>query len=264
MGLRFRIVHRPYSFDGHDSLDTLVRDQDIQFLSYITTTQRYSRGLAPYRGFHVVRDPRDIVVSAYFSHLKSLESRTWKELGVIRSRLRNLSKDDGLAFELEYLEPQFQEMAEWNYDQKHILELRLEDLSSDPVRHFMYIFQFVKMVDDEERTVLLQTMRNIRLRMNRLNYRGRRFMPGRFPVFPVPLRPVDNVPPGTIESIVRHYSFSRLSGGRTKGQEDVGSHYRKGVHGDWKNHFNRDHIRTFKNRYNNLLVMLGYEKDADW
>jgi lipopolysaccharide transport system ATP-binding protein len=52
--------------------------------------------------------------------------------------------------------------------------------------------------------------------------------------------------------------------GRKRGQEDVGSHERKGVAGDWKNHFSDRVARAFRNRFGELLVATGYEKNDRW
>jgi hypothetical protein len=54
------------------------------------------------------------------------------------------------------------------------------------------------------------------------------------------------------------------AGGRAPGEEDVTSHYRKGVPGDWKLHFGPAHIDYFKQHYNDLLLKLGYEQSPDW
>jgi lipopolysaccharide transport system ATP-binding protein len=59
-------------------------------------------------------------------------------------------------------------------------------------------------------------------------------------------------------------SFSKLSGGRTPGQEDASHHYRKGEAGDWKNHFSQRHKDLFKKLYDPILLKTGYEKSADW
>lgn len=40
--------------------------------------------------------------------------------------------------------------------------------------------------------------------------------------------------------------------------------FRKGQAGDWRNHFTDDHSEAFKEVAGDLLVRLGYEKDADW
>lgn len=264
MGIKFKIVHQPYSFEQYGTLGPLVEAEKIQFLAYINTTTVYTQDLKVYRGFHAVRDPRDIVVSAYFSHLKSLKAPTWEELNELRDRLQGLSKEEGLFFELDYLEKQFQEMAAWDYNQPHILELKMEELSADPAGQFQRVLEHLEMYDPEERQGLSRRMHDARLKMNRLNHKGRRYMPGSMPMFPVPKRPVSSIPRSMIEEITERLSFARLAGGRKQGQENTSSHYRKGVHGDWKNHFNDEHIRVFKARYNDLLIQLGYEENGDW
>jgi hypothetical protein len=72
----------------------------------------------------------------------------------------------------------------------------------------------------------------------------------------------------TDESLVEHCvssaSFERLSRGRRRGQEDPSSFYRKGVAGDWRNHFSEVDRRVFKEEAGELLIRLGYEDDLDW
>jgi hypothetical protein len=51
---------------------------------------------------------------------------------------------------------------------------------------------------------------------------------------------------------------------RKLGEEDASSHGRKGQPGDWRNHFSRDFARRFHEKYGDLLVAYGYEKDAAW
>ncbi len=58
--------------------------------------------------------------------------------------------------------------------------------------------------------------------------------------------------------------FESLTAGRQRGVEDVRSHERKGISGDWKNHFT-DRIKgELKNKYGPLLIETDYEKDLDW
>jgi lipopolysaccharide transport system ATP-binding protein len=59
-------------------------------------------------------------------------------------------------------------------------------------------------------------------------------------------------------------TFLKLSGGREAGQEDVTSHYRKGMAGDWKLHFTPAIKSRFKQHYNDLLIRAGYESDDAW
>jgi hypothetical protein len=39
---------------------------------------------------------------------------------------------------------------------------------------------------------------------------------------------------------------------------------RKGIIGDWRNHFNEDHVKLFKEKCGQHLINLGYEKDLNW
>lgn len=64
--------------------------------------------------------------------------------------------------------------------------------------------------------------------------------------------------------ILNVHDFRAKTGGRDPGEEDVLSHYRKGVHGDWANHCTPRLVRHFKDKYNDLLLKLGYEHQKDW
>jgi sulfotransferase family protein len=59
-------------------------------------------------------------------------------------------------------------------------------------------------------------------------------------------------------------SFESLSGGRKPGEEDISDHYRKGVAGDWRNHFSARVTEEFKHAYGDLLIAAGYETNGDW
>jgi len=59
-------------------------------------------------------------------------------------------------------------------------------------------------------------------------------------------------------------SFEKLSRGRERGQEDTSSFYRKGIAGDWKNHFTARDRQIYKEEAGELLIRLGYERDLDW
>ena len=72
------------------------------------------------------------------------------------------------------------------------------------------------------------------------------------------------VPRGRLRRAIENESFERLSGGRTRGEEDVDSHYRKGIAGDWTNYFTDSVKDAFKERWGELLVATGYERDLNW
>jgi lipopolysaccharide transport system ATP-binding protein len=72
------------------------------------------------------------------------------------------------------------------------------------------------------------------------------------------------VPAEQVREAVLACRFEALTGGRARGQEDVRAHERKGVAGDWRNHFTGRVTRAFKARFGELLVATGYEKDLRW
>jgi hypothetical protein len=176
--------------------------------------------------------------------------------------LRAVPKEEGLFHEMEFSASFFEDMHTWDYDQEHVLELHMEDLTARPEQGFRRIAHFLGILDESAPSPSFT--RTVRLRMNRLNVKGRRFMPGSLPLFPVPRRPVDTIPAATIGRIIDRFRFSKLTGGRKRGEENPNSHYRKGEPGDWKNHFTDAHVAAFKERYNDLLLKLGYESEPDW
>lgn len=72
-----------------------------------------------------------------------------------------------------------------------------------------------------------------------------------------------DVPVQQLNDIVSNNSFDNVTG-RKRGQERIDAHLRKGVSGDWANHFT-DRVKSgFKQRYGDLLVMTGYASDLVW
>lgn len=62
---------------------------------------------------------------------------------------------------------------------------------------------------------------------------------------------------------IERCQFERRAG-RARGVEDPASHFRKGIAGDWRNHFTPAVVQEFKARFGHLLVKLGYEQDGRW
>ena len=58
-------------------------------------------------------------------------------------------------------------------------------------------------------------------------------------------------------------SFERLSRGRTRGEEDPSSFFRKGVAGDWRDAFTERDRRVFEEEAGALLARLGYGEAGD-
>jgi Sulfotransferase domain len=66
------------------------------------------------------------------------------------------------------------------------------------------------------------------------------------------------------EEIVSACRFESMTRGRNRGEEDLGAHQRKGIAGDWRNHFSERVKDAFKDKYGQLLIATGYESDEDW
>jgi hypothetical protein len=114
IGLSIVIIHNSELFN--DSLES-IKNHQIDFLSYINADIENVKKLENnFIGFHVVRDPRDIVVSAYYSHLYSHPvGGGWPELIEHRKNLQNSSKDKGLFLEMDFLDNfVFQNLYKWD------------------------------------------------------------------------------------------------------------------------------------------------------
>ena len=66
-----------------------------------------------------------------------------------------------------------------------------------------------------------------------------------------------------LRSIVKANTFETISG-RKRGQEDITAHQRKGVVGDWRNHFSERVKEEFKKRFGEVLIKTGYECSFNW
>ena len=262
LGLTLDITHREAEFEDFASLNDYVSSQSADFLLYTNAKIRHVRDLRFDHGFHVIRDPRDVLVSAYFSHLHSHPTDNWPELEAHRQRLDTLSKEEGLLCEMNFSAEEFEDMYNWDYTRDDILELKLEELSPAPLQGFTNIMDFLGMLDRSRTTGLKRTVKTAGLTLNRLLYKGRYVLPSgdQAPT----LRTWPSIPITTLRAILEEKSFENMSGGRVKGEEDVTSHFRKGEAGDWANHFTPEIKRAFKDRFNDVLLETGYENDGRW
>ena len=64
--------------------------------------------------------------------------------------------------------------------------------------------------------------------------------------------------PEILAAALRSFSFEEMSGGRKKGQEDTTHFYRKGIIGDYKNHFSRFDLALMNRLAGPEMRRLGY------
>ncbi|MGB3295835.1 MAG: sulfotransferase domain-containing protein [Phormidesmis sp.] len=115
-----------------------------------------------YRGFHIIRDPRDVIVSGCFYHLKSSEpwlhqkkdsfgGLTYQEK---ISSFPNL--DDQILFEMENAAYRgIKDIASWNYQNPNFIEIKYEDLIQDTdLKLFKGIFDFLGFRNAEMKSLL--------------------------------------------------------------------------------------------------------------
>ena len=225
------------------NLQNYIDENKADFLNYINADITYVNQLQSFKGFHVIRDPRDIAVSAYFSHLHTHPTEVWPELLEHRKKLVDIPKDEGLLLDIEFSNRLrldghnlnlFSSMKNWDYSNPHIMEVKFEDIIQNSHELFSKVFDFLGLLNKPPVGCLQQKI------------------------------VTGNISREILFQNIESNNFLNLTNGRNTGEENRNSHYRKGVVGDWKNHFNEKHKNYFKNNYNGLLVKLGYELDDKW
>lgn len=180
--------------------------------------------LRPHVGSHMIRDPRDIIVSGYFYHLWCDEAWCISPLSHLndktyRQSLLELSEEDGIQFELENEgAATIRAMGGWRFGNPDFIEVKYEELIAKEEEEFERIFNHYGF----NRSVMKQAL-----------------------------------------EVTKNCSFCSVAG-RALGEEDRKSFLRKGLPGDWKNHFTAMHKGRFKELFPNVLQQLGYETDGHW
>jgi len=135
----------------------------------------------PFRAIHVIRDPRDVLVSGYLYHKRCAEqwctnrdlsllepirfpriplaqhhrSEAWKRAYLMslngrsyQDNLRALSLDDGLFFELDhYAGWTIDAMLNWDYGQANVMEISFEQLHQEYTAQWRNILKYLSFSD---------------------------------------------------------------------------------------------------------------------
>ncbi len=101
--------------------------------------------MSNYVGSHMIRDPRDIIISGYFYHLRTNEK--WvhekkKEYGnkSYQEYLKSLSLENGILAEIKRTAPEIRQMAEWDYNNPNFIEIKYENIIANEKEYFEKIF----------------------------------------------------------------------------------------------------------------------------
>jgi lipopolysaccharide transport system ATP-binding protein len=167
------------------------------------------------RTFVVIRDPRDTLVSWYFSLMYSHPLET-EHVRKERAELGRMTKSEGLALMIsKHLQEVMWIQREWIGAGARIF--RYEDFVQNEHETFRSLFEFCNLPTCD----LLRRL------------------------------------------IVFRHSF-RVRTWWRMGRENTRSHLRRGVPGDWKNHFSDDLKKFFKAQHGQTLALAGYEPDDSW
>ncbi|MCS3700524.1 hypothetical protein GGQ20_001841 [Salinibacter ruber] len=151
----------------------------------------------PYRVFFVTRNPRDLVVSWYYSAKKThiVKADENNKLVETRQKLRNSSKEMGLVHSIDHLceYDTFKCMKSW---------------ASKAHNPNVHVVKFENLYGNGS----VQTFRNL------------------FEFLDIQMSKTD------LMELLEAYSFERLSG-RQRSNENTESHLRGGSEGEWKSHF---------------------------
>ncbi len=102
----------------------------------------------PFRGFHLIRDPRDAMVSGYWSWKVSHSNNT-PEILEVREKLQQLSLEDGLLAMLDHV-PMLKQLESWEFDKyQNILEVKYENLLKNQQEQFQKIFEYLEINLDQ-------------------------------------------------------------------------------------------------------------------
>jgi len=190
-----------------------------------------------FTGTHIIRDPRDLLVSGYNYHKWSTDSwivepipdkmRKYLKIDAFKIEkdttgytyqelINNVDKEMGLMIELNWRKFSFSHMLKWNYHHPNIKEIRYEEIFVNELQMFNKIFKHYDFIDKQIETGL---------------------------------------------ECVQKYTFDAK---KKRGKVGAEKHGSKGVSGQWEEHFFPELKSIFKERYQDLLVKLGYEKDDNW
>jgi hypothetical protein len=204
-----------------DTQEELMSSTEI----FLQDHSRIDRAALPsYRGSHMIRDPRDMVVSGYHYHLWTDEewARTPQKRydgKSFQDALKDVGKKRGLILEMErFCREDLRDMLQWNYDDPDFLELKYEDVIADEAAHFEALFTHYGFHQDAV---------------------------------------------GAGLEIAEYYSFQNVSG-RSFGDVEEQSHLRSGRTSQWEDHFDEDLKDRFKELAGNAVTKLGYEENQNW
>ena len=134
-----------HHYDGNEFHEifpenTLIPGLYVSYLSYWL----YIKKKEPYKTLYIYRDPRDLIVSWYWSALKS--HALSPQIKLIRKRLETMTFKEGILYAIRHHSEKFGQIRSWielGANDENVLFLRFEDIVKDPLKKFIDIFNFL-------------------------------------------------------------------------------------------------------------------------
>ena len=202
---------------SNEHADTLAPDTDIIFANH---SHLDVRQLGNFVGSHMIRDPRDCIVSGYFYHLWTDES--WVHTPQDRfdglsyqQHLKQLNQHDGLVEEIKLFTQYVTTygLRDWSYTDERIFEFKYEDLLANEQKVFTKLFRHYGFSEQAIRKSV---------------------------------------------KLAEQCSFKKVSG-RSIGQANSKSHLRSGQPGQWKEVLAENHLRLIEDSFGDLIRQMGYQ-----
>ncbi|MEM8719921.1 MAG: tetratricopeptide repeat protein [Cyanobacteria bacterium P01_G01_bin.39] len=213
------LVTRPYvqlglkyaSFNNAPPPGTIETHLYVDYPTYLSIPKPGS-----YQTFFVLRDPRDAVVSWYFSAKYSHVLTSI--IPELRRNLAEMDLNSGLKYIIDRLQEfgYFEAQRSWKLvegEQQNIAIFRYEDLVDSNSSFLRKLFHHLSI----------------------------------------------EIPETEFIDLCERNKFEAITKGRVQGEENINSHYRKGISGDWKNYFDNSTLDYFHHVTGNLIEILGYE-----
>lgn len=180
------------------------------------------------RALHVIRDPRDVLISGARYHLTApTGNEKWlatprPQFGGLTYQEKICSIEDPLEqlrFEMQFKHREtLFEMLNWPYGHEHVVDLKFEDL-----------------VNDTDTSIF-------RAALEKMNVAG-----------------------FAAEDVAKFYWEHALFGGLKKGMSGlVASHIKSGKAAQWRRKFPREIAEEYERKFGKALIALGYSTGDDW
>ena len=146
----FHSICRFYSIHYQNSIPEQLKEQTGVYFDNHSAFD-FEKADFPFRGLHMIRDPRDVIISGCFYHQKSDEKwlhRPREEFGKLsyQEKINSIdSLDEKILFEMENCGSwTIHELSGWNYSREDFMEVKYEDLIRDTdLKLFHEIFSFL-------------------------------------------------------------------------------------------------------------------------